>query len=144
MWQRAFAFGVIVVLAACGSPIGNAGLAAGTPSAPPPASCEPGYPALDRNVGAEVAHLKTSATVIEVTSPCTVRVIISGGVGPLTGFTNKTITLRATSQTTYAGGAASGASRLGALGLKPRDEFTLSFDSRSFPDGTYPLNFINR
>jgi hypothetical protein len=33
---------------------------------------------------------------------------------------------------------------IGAFGLKAGDTFTLSFDSRAFPDGSYPLNFMNR
>jgi hypothetical protein len=95
-------------------------------------------------VGAEIAHLKTAARVVEVTSDCTVRVVVAGGAGTLADFTNKTIILRATSRTTYAGGTAAGATALGRLGLKPGDAFTLSFDSRPFPDNSYPLNFINR
>jgi hypothetical protein len=84
-------------------------------------------------VGAEIGHLKTAANVVEVMSACTVRVVIAGGAGTLTAFTNGTILLRATSRTTYAGGAAEGATALGGLGLKPGDVFTLSFDSRPYP-----------
>ena len=31
-----------------------------------------------------------------------------------------------------------------SFGLRANDVFTLSFDSRPFPDGTYPLNYMNR
>jgi hypothetical protein len=33
---------------------------------------------------------------------------------------------------------------IGRFALKPQDTFTLSFDSRAFPDGSYPLNSMNR
>jgi hypothetical protein len=95
-------------------------------------------------VGAEVAHLKTSATVIETLGPCTLRVRIAGGAGTLAPFTGKVITLRATSQTTFASADQGDLAAIGRFGFKPGDEFTLSFDGRAFPDGSYPLNFMNR
>jgi hypothetical protein len=134
---------LLVALTACGRDVGG-GPTDSLPSTPAAQTCDPAYPLPDLNVGSEIAHLKTAANVVELTSPCTVRVVIAGGAGTLSSFTNKTITLRATSRTTYADGNAAGATRLGALGLKPADTFTLSFDSRPFPDDTYPLNFINR
>lgn len=102
------------------------------------------YAAPDPSVPAEIQHLKTSATVIEVTSPCTVRVRIAGGSGTLAEFTTKVITLRVTSQTTFASAAQGDLAAIGSFGLKPDDAFTLSFDSRAFPDGSYPANYINR
>ena len=143
MKQLTFACCLLVASAACGS-LAAAGPSPSLNPSPPAQSCDPGYPLPDLSVSAEVQHLKTAASLVEVTSPCTVRVVIAGGAGTLTNFTNKTITLRATSRTTYADGQAAGATRLGALGLKPGDAFTLSFDSRPFPDSSYPLNFINR
>jgi len=143
MRRLTFACCLLVASVACGS----FAAAGPSPSLTPSharQSCDPGYAAPDLSVGAEIGHLKTAARVVEVTSACTVRVVIAGGAGMLANFTNKTITLRATSRTTYADGKAAGATRLGALGLKPGDEFTLSFDSRRYPDDSYPLNFINR
>jgi hypothetical protein len=102
------------------------------------------YAAPDPSVPAEIQHLKTSATVIAVLSPCTVQVRISGGLGTLVPFTNKVITLRATSQTTFASANEGDLAAIGRFGLKPQDTFTLSFDSRAFPDGSYPLNSMNR
>jgi DNA-binding beta-propeller fold protein YncE len=102
------------------------------------------YAAPDPSVSAEIQHLKTSATVLEVPSPCTVRVKIEGGIGTLAPFTGKTLTLRATSQTTFAAAGQGDLAAIGAFGLKAGDTFTLSFDSRAFPDGSYPLNFMNR
>ena len=102
------------------------------------------YAPPDPSVGAEVAHLKTSATVIEILGPCTLRVRIAGGSGPLVPFTAKVITLRATSQTTFASADQGDLTAIGRFGLKPQDTFTLSFDGRAFPDGSYPLNFMNR
>jgi hypothetical protein len=102
------------------------------------------YAAPDPSVPAEIQHLKTSAAVIAVLSPCTVQVRISGGLGTLVPFTNKVITLRATSQTTFASANDGDLAAIGRFGLKPQDTFTLSFDSRAFPDGSYPLNFMNR
>jgi hypothetical protein len=102
------------------------------------------YAAPDPSVPAEIQHLKTSATVIAVLSPCTVQVRISGGLGTLVPFTNKVITLRATSQTNFASANEGDLAAIGRFGLKPQDSFTLSFDSRAFPDGSYPLNSMNR
>jgi hypothetical protein len=101
------------------------------------------YAAPDPSVPAEIQHLKTSATVIAVLSPCTVQVRIGGGSGTLVPFTDKVITLRATSQTTFASANEGDLAAIGRFGLKPQDTFTLSFDSRAFPDGSYPLNFMN-
>lgn len=102
------------------------------------------YAAPDPSVPAEIQHLKTSATVIAVLSPCTVQVRIAGGSGTLVPFTNMVITLRATSQTTFASASEGDLAAIGRSGLKPQDTITLSFDSRAFPDGSYPLNFMNR
>ncbi|MDQ6857688.1 MAG: hypothetical protein M3Z65_01695 [Chloroflexota bacterium] len=102
------------------------------------------YAALDPSVPAEIQHLKTSATVIAVVSPCTVQVRIAGGIGTLAAFTGKVVTLRATSQTTFASAAQGDLAAIGRFGLKPGEEFTLSFDSRAFPDGSYHLNSMNR
>ncbi|HEX9270014.1 MAG TPA: hypothetical protein VF998_09235, partial [Candidatus Limnocylindria bacterium] len=95
-------------------------------------------------VSAELQHLKTSATVLEVTSACTVRVTISGGVGTLAPFTGRAVVLRATSATTFGSASQGDLAAIGRFGLRPGDAFTLSFDSRAFPDGSYPLNFMNR
>jgi len=102
------------------------------------------YAPPDPSVGAEVAHLKTNATVIETLGPCTIRVRIAGGANALVPFTGKIITLRATSQTTFASADQGDLAAIGRFGFKPGDEFTLSFDGRAFPDGSYPLNFMNR
>ncbi len=96
------------------------------------------------NVDADVQHLKTSASVIAVTSPCTVRVLIAGGGGTLAAFTNKEIVLRATSRTTFASAARGDLDAIGRLGLRAGDVFTLSFDGRPFSDGSYPINGMNR
>lgn len=135
---RPFWFLAIVFVLGCGD------AAATGPASPSPMGCDPGYPHPGPAAGAEIGHLKTAATVLSVTSPCTVLVTIAGGVGTLAPFTGKEITLRATSRTFYADGQAGSATKLGTLGLKRSDVFTLSFDSRPFPDGSYPLNFINR
>ena len=108
-----------------------------------PAPCG-AYAAPDPTVAAEIQHLKTSATVVEVTSPCTVKVTIVGGSGTLLPFVGRTLILRATSVTTFATATEGDMAAIGKLGLKPNDAFSLSFDSRAFPDGTYPLNFMNR
>lgn len=102
------------------------------------------YAAPDPSVAAEIQHLKTSATVLEVPSPCTVRVQIAGGSGTLAPFVGKIITLRATSQTTFTTADQGDLTAIGRFGLKAQDVFTLSFDSRAFPDGSYHLNFMNR
>jgi hypothetical protein len=73
-----------------------------------------------------------------------VRVRIAGGVGTLAPFNGKIISLRATSQTTFASAAQGDLVAIGRMGLKADDAFTLSFDSRAFPDGSYPLNVMNR
>jgi DNA-binding beta-propeller fold protein YncE len=98
----------------------------------------------DPSVSAEIQHLKTTATVIEVLGPCTLRVQIAGGAGTLVPFAGKIIALRATSQTTFASADKGDLTAIGRFGLKPQDTVTLSFDSRAFPDGSYPLNFMNR
>jgi hypothetical protein len=102
------------------------------------------YAAPDPSVSAEIQHLKTSATVVETLGPCTIRVRIAGGAGTLVPFTGKVIVLRATSQTTFASADKGDLTAIGRLGLRPDDSFTLSFDSRAFNDGSYPLNFMNR
>jgi hypothetical protein len=94
-------------------------------------------------VSAEIQHLKTSATVVEVTSPCTVRVRIAGGINALAPFTDKVIMLRAMERTTFKTAGEGDLDAIGRFGLKAGDVFTLSFDSRPFPDGSYPLNFMN-
>ena len=108
-----------------------------------PAPCG-AYAAPDPTVAAEIQHLKTRATVVEITSPCTVKVTISGGSGTLLPFVGRTVILRATSVTTFATAAVGDLGAIGKMALKPNDAFTLSFDSRAFPDGTYPLNFMDR
>ena len=69
---------------------------------------------------------------------------ISGGVNELAPFTGRVIALRATSDTTFASASQGDLSAIGRFGLKPGDGFTLSFDSRAFADGSYPLEFMNR
>lgn len=96
------------------------------------------------NVGAEIQHLKTSASVIQITSACTVRVLIAGGGGTLATFSNKEIVLRATTRTTYGSASQGDLDAIGRFGLKTGDVFTLSFDGRPFTDGSYPINFMNR
>ena len=88
--------------------------------------------------------MKTSASVIAVTSACSVRVLIAGGGGTLIAFTNKEIVLRATSRTTFGTASQGDLEAIGRFGLKAGDVFTLSFDSRPLPDGSYPINFMNR
>jgi hypothetical protein len=79
-------------ISACGT--GATGV---QPSASLP-PCQPFDPP-PQDMGAEIVHLKTAATVIQVTSACTVRVSIAGGGGTLATFTNREIVLRATSRT---------------------------------------------
>lgn len=98
----------------------------------------------DMKVDAGIQHLKTSASVVQVTSACTVRVLIAGGGGTLATFTNKEIVLRATSRTTFGTASQGDPEAIGRFGLKPGETFTLSFDSRPFSDGSYPINFMNR
>ena len=102
------------------------------------------YAPPDPSVSAEIQHLKTSATVVEALGPCTLRVRIAGGAGTLVPFTGKVIVLRATSQTTFASAAKGDLTAIGRFRLGPDDSFTLSFDSRAFNDGSYPLTFMNR
>lgn len=98
----------------------------------------------DQNVDAAIQHLKTSASVVQVTSSCTVRVLIAGGGGTLATFTNREIVLRATVRTTFGTAAQGDVEAIGKFGLKSGETFTLSFDSRPFSDGSYPINFMNR
>ena len=98
----------------------------------------------DMNVDAGIQHLKTSASVVQVTSACTVRVVIAGGRGTLATFTNREIVLRATSRTTFGTASQGDLEAVGRFGFKPGETFTLSFDSRPFSDGSYPINFMNR
>jgi hypothetical protein len=132
---------IVCLLAACGT-LGTAS-APSTPSPSPLGECGT-YPPPPLQVDATIQHLKTSATVVEVTSSCTVRVRISGGMNELATFTNRVIVLRAMSRTTYATAAEGDLGAIGRFGLKAGDAFTLSFDSRPFADGSYPLNFMNR
>jgi hypothetical protein len=126
-----------IVLSACGTAASS-----GQPNATP-APCQSFTPP-DMNVDAGIQHLKTSASVIQVTSACTVRVLIAGGGGTLATFTNREIVLRATSRTTYASAAPGDLDAIGRFGLKTGEVFTLSFDSRPFSDGSYPINGMNR
>jgi|GEM_PF-3177924 len=146
LWSPGIA--LVLLAAACGTAAATRQSASPGSVGPPnalatPAPCD-AYAAPDRSVGAEIQHLKTSATVVEVMSPCTVRVTIAGGAGTLYPFTGRTVVLRATDATTFGGAAAGDLAAIGKLGLKAGDGFTLSFDSRAFPDGSYPLNFMNR
>jgi hypothetical protein len=126
-----------IALSACG-----AAATGGQPTVTP-TPCQ-SVDAPPMNVGAEIQHLKTSASVIQVTSACTVRVVIAGGGGTLAAFTNKEIILRATSRTTFGTASQGDLDAIGRFGLKAGDTFTLSFDSRPFADGSYPINFMNR
>jgi hypothetical protein len=107
------------------------------------APCE-SFPPPPLNVGAEIQHLKTSASVIQVTSACSVRVLIAGGGGTLATFTNKEIVLRTTSRTTFATAPQGDLEAIGRFGLMTNEVFTLSFDSRPFSDGSFPINFMNK
>ena len=98
----------------------------------------------DMNVDAGIQHLKTSASVVQVTSACTVRALIAGGGGTLATFANREIILRATSRTTFGTASQGDLEAIGRFGLKAGETFTLSFDSRPFSDGSYPINFMNR
>lgn len=133
---------ILAALLAIGSSACGAAATRGQPSTTlaPCQSFDP--PSL--NADAEIQHLKTTATVVEVTSACTVRVRIGGGQGSLAAFTNREIILRATSRTTYANASQGDLDAIARLGLKAGELFTLSFDSRPFSDGSYPLNFMNR
>jgi hypothetical protein len=131
----------VSLLASCGT--AGAASAAATPSLSPLGACGT-YAPPPQDVGAEIQHLKTAAAVIEVISPCTLRVRISGGgVKALAPFNDKVIVLRAMQRTTFKSAPAGDLGAIGRFGLKPGDVFTLSFDSRPFPDGSYPLNFMN-
>jgi hypothetical protein len=135
--RRILAVLLAIGLSACGT-----ATTGGQPSAtlPPCQSFEP----QPQNVGAEIGHLKTSASVIQVTSACTVRVLIAGGGGTLATFTNREIVLRATSRTTFVSASQGDLEAIGRFGLKAGDVFTLSFDGRPFSDGSYPINGMNR
>jgi hypothetical protein len=122
------------VLTSCGS------LAAALPTSTPAGACGQ-YMAPDPYVDALIQHLKTSATVVEVTSACTLRVRIAGGNGgSVAPFNDKVIVLRVTERTTFKTASQGDLAAVGRFGLKTGDVFTLSFDSRPFPDGSYPLN----
>ena len=146
LWLSVLAFGLVATgcrTAASSGPAASPGSDGPLGAIATPVPCDL-YAAPDRSVGAEIAHLKTAATVLEVTSPCTVRVTIAGGAGSLFSFNGRTVVLRSTATTTFASAAVGDLAAIGKLGLKPGDSFTLSFDSRPFPDGSYPLNFMNR
>lgn len=138
--RRILAF-ALVLAAACTPEV--AAPRSADPSMSPPAPCG-AYAPPDPTVPAEIQHLKTSATVLEVPSPCTVRVRIFGGSGTLGAFTDRTVVLRATSATIFTSAAQGDLGAIAAFGLRANDTFTLSFDSRAFPDGSYPLNVMNR
>jgi hypothetical protein len=73
-----------------------------------------------------------------------VRVRIAGGnTGNVASFNDRVITLRGTEVTTYKTAGQGDLGAIGRFGLKAGDVFTLSFDSRPFPDGSYPLEFMN-
>ncbi len=150
--SRVFAVIAACLLAACGTTIAAGAASSTAASSPVPTATSVSStlgpcvtyspPSLD--VGAEIQHLKTSATVVEVTSPCSVRVrIASGNSGTVAPFNDRVITLRATTRTTYRTATQGDLAAIGRFGLKAGDVFTLSFDSRPFPDGSYPLNFMN-
>jgi hypothetical protein len=128
---------IATLLGACGT------LAADAPKATSALNDCGAYAPPPTDVGAEIQHLKTSAAVIEVTSPCTLRVRISGGINALAPFSDKVIVLRAMQRTTFKSAPEGDLGAIGRFGLKAGDVFTLSFDSRAFPDGSYPLNFMN-
>lgn len=89
--------------------------------------------------------MKTAATAIETTSACTVRVRVSGGnTGTLARFNDRVIVLRATARTAFTTAPQGDLGAIGRFGLKPGDTFTLSFDSRPYPDGSYPLSGMSR
>src|SRR5207302_3220816 len=111
--------------------------------APTVAGCD-AYQPPSLDVDATVQHLKTSATVVEVTSACTLRVRIAGGNGgSVAPFNDRVIILRATTRTTFKTAPEGDLGAIGRFGLKSGDSFTLSFDSRAFPDGSFPLNYMN-
>jgi hypothetical protein len=137
MGRRILAVSLAIGLSACGT------AATGGHPTTTVAPCESFAPP-PLNVDAEIQHLKTSASVVQVTSTCTVRVLIAGGGGTLVAFTNKEIVLRATSRTTFATASQGDVGAIGRFGLRTGDVFTLSFDSRPFSDGSYPINGMNR
>ncbi len=80
------------------------------------------YPLPSLEVGAEIQHLKTSATVVEVTSPCSLRVRIAGGNGGSAAiFNDHVITLRATTRTTYITAAQGDLGAIARFGLRAGD-----------------------
>lgn len=131
----AFAFS----FAACGAPAATPMTATATPHG----ACD-AYAPPSLQVDATIQHLKTSASVVEVTSPCTVRVRIDGGAGTLAAFNDRVIALRVTARTTFASAPEGDPGAITRFGFKPGDAFTLSFDSRPFPDGSFPVNYMNR
>jgi hypothetical protein len=133
---------IVAGLLAVGLP-GCAASAVGVQPSATLAPCEAFTPP-DMNTDAEIRHLKTSASVLQVTSACTVRVLIAGGGGTLATFTNKEIVLRATTRTTFGTASQGDLEAIGRFGLKAGESFTLSFDSRALSDGSYPINFMNR
>ncbi|MDE3192107.1 MAG: hypothetical protein KGN00_00325 [Chloroflexota bacterium] len=110
----------------------------------PPAPCNVFLTPPDPHVPAEIQHLKTSATVVAVESACTVRARISGGQGTLERFSGRDVVLRATDATTFASASKGDLNAIGGMRLEPGETFTLSFDSRAFPDGSYPVNYMDR
>ena len=133
---------IACLLAACGTPGSAAPAASPSPTPQPTGDCG-SYTPPPANVDATIQHLKTAATVVQVTSQCTVRVRISGGINALAPFTDRVIVLRAMERTTFKTANQGDLGAIGRFGLKPGDTFTLSFDSRPLPDGSYPLNFMN-
>lgn len=109
----------------------------------PPAPCG-SYAPPDPGAPAEIQHLKTSATVVRVVSPCAIEARIAGGYGTLAKFSDRDVVLRATGGTTFASASAGDLDAIRKMGLKAGETFTLSFDGRAFPDGSYPLTFMNR
>jgi hypothetical protein len=113
---------ILAVLLAIGLSACGTAATSGQPSATPP--CQTFAPP-PPSVGAEIHHLKTSASVIQVTSACTVRVLIAGGGGTLATFTNTEIVLRATSRTTFVSASQGDLEAIGRF-------------------GSYPINGMNR
>lgn len=128
------------IASACGAPTLAS---AGAPVAPSVECGAYAPPPLD--VGAEVSHNKTAGTVLDVPSACTVRVRVATGNSVTLGNLNdRVIVLRATSRTMFRTAAQGDLGAIGRFGLKAGDVFTLAFDGRPFPDGSYPLNYMNR
>lgn len=127
------------VLAACGSTVAA--------TAPTPASVAPcgAFAPPPPDVGAEVAHNKTAGAVLDVPSPCTVRVRVATGNSVTLGSLNeRVVVLRATSRTVFKTAPPGDLGAIGRFDLKAGDVFTLSFDGRPFSDGSYPLTYMNR